>query len=136
MRWVLAALVVVGCDHRAAVTSCDDDLHGVWVTDSGAKWSLLDHGADLEAFPLFDDAVPSGAPRLIDLERHDKVAGEVKRRYMQGGTECVAKAPIRVAKCKDNELQVVVGEPQPPLSYAPCAWGKPAESKLEHWRRE
>ncbi len=133
----LAMAVSLGCDRRTEITSCDDDLHGVWVTDSGARWSLLDRGKTLEAFPLFDDtAAGSGAPRVIDLERKDKLAGEVKRRFMQGATECIATAPIRIAKCKANTLQVVVADPQPPLSLSPCTWGRPADSRVEHWRRE
>jgi len=137
-RLALAGLAVLlcSCDRRAAVTSCDDDIHGVWVTESGAKWSLLDHGPTLEAFPLFDDAVAEGAPRVIDLQRTDKLAGDVKRRFMRGPAECVAAAPMRIAKCKDDTLQIVVADPQPPLSFAPCSWGKPAESRVEHWRRE
>jgi hypothetical protein len=136
----LRALVVVaalcGCDRRPAVTSCDDDLRGVWIADGGARWSLLDHGATVELFPLFDDAVPGGAPRVIDLERKDKLAGSVERRFMQRGDECVAKAPIRIAKCKASTLQVIVQDPQPPIGFSPCAWGKPAESRVEHWHRE
>jgi hypothetical protein len=135
MKW-LALLVVVACDRRPAVTSCDDDLHGVWIADGGAKWSLLDHGKTLEAFPLFDDAVPGGAPRVIDVERKDKLAGEVKRRFMRAGDECLAKAPLRIAKCKDNTLQIVLADPQPPLTFSPCSWGMPAESRVEHWRRD
>jgi hypothetical protein len=135
-RLAAVAVLLVACDRRPPVTSCDDDLRGVWVTDGGARWSLLDHGATVEAFPVFDDAVPGGAPRVIDLERKDKLAGFVKRRYMQGPAECVAQAPIRIAKCKESTLQVVVADPQPPLSFTPCTWGTPAESRLEHWRRE
>jgi hypothetical protein len=130
------ALAGVGCDRRPAVTSCDDDLHGVWITEAGAQWSLLDFGPTLQAFPLFDDAAVGGAPRVIDLERGQKLAGFVHRRFMQGATECVASAPIRIAKCKQNTLQIVIGEPQAPLSFTPCSWGKPAESRLEHWRRD
>lgn len=132
---VVAALAAA-CDRRPAITSCDDDLHGVWITDSGAKWSLLDTGRTLEAFPMFDDAVPGGAPRVIDVKRADKLTGTVTRRYMPGADECAAKAPIRIAKCKENTLQIVVADPQPPLSFTPCSWGKPAESRLEHWRRD
>jgi hypothetical protein len=133
MRALLVAAALLGCDRRAAVSSCDDDLHGVWIADGGARWSLIDHGKTLEAYPLFDDGLP---PRLIDLERRDKLAGEVKRRYMQRGDECISKAPIRIAKCKDNTLQVVVADPQPPIGFAPCAWGQPAASRVEQWRRE
>ena len=136
MKLALAVLVVVGCDRRPAVTSCDDDLHGVWVTPDGAHWDVMDHGATLEAYPMFDDAVSEGAPRRIGLERHQKVAGEIMRRYTRGADICEARAPIHIAKCKDNELQVVLADPQPPVVFAPCTWGRPADSRLEHWRRE
>jgi hypothetical protein len=135
-RALIAVAVVQGCDRRPTVTSCDDDLHGVWVADGSARWSLIDYGKTLEAFPLFDDAVPAGAPRVIDVERPAKLAGEVKRRYTQGGDECVGKAPFRIAKCTANSLQVIVADPQPPLGFSPCAWGKPAESRVETWRRD
>lgn len=133
---LVTAVMASACDRRPPVTSCDDDLHGVWVSDTGARWALLDRGATLEAYALFDDAVEDAAPRVIDLTRTQKLAGEVSRRYAHGGDACVAKAPIRIAKCKASGLQVVVADPQPPLSYAPCAWGRPAPSRLEHWRRQ
>lgn len=135
MKWAIAAVALIACDRRAPVASCDDDLHGVWITDTGAMWSVLDYGRKLEAFPLFDDAVGSGAPRVIDLDRRTKLAGEVTRRFAQRADVCEAKAPIRIAKCKDNTLQVVLADPQPPLTFSPCAWGKPADSRVEHWRR-
>jgi hypothetical protein len=76
-------------------------------------------------------------PRVTDPRRPDSgPVGEVKRRFTQGAHHCVATAPIRVAKCKDNELQVIAADPQPPLRFDPCAWGKPAQSRVEHWRRE
>lgn len=136
MRWALAALAVVACDRRTPVASCDDVLHGVWVTDTGARWSVLDHGQTLEAFPLFDDAIADGAPRVIDLKRTDKLAGQVARRFARGADLCTATVPIRVTTCKANTLQVVLADPQPPLAFSPCRWGKPAESRVEHWRRE
>ena len=132
----VAVLLLVACNRRAAVTSCDDDLHGVWVAPDGARWDMLDHGATLEAYPMFDDAVAEGAPRRIALERHQKLAGEMMRRYTRGAESCEAHAPLRIAKCKDNELQVVLADPQPPLAFAPCTWGRPADSRLEHWHRE
>ena len=133
---LLAATLLGACDRRPAVTSCDDDLHGVWVTDTGARWALLDHGATLEGYAVFDDAIPAGAPRVIDLTRAERFAGEVSRRFTRGADACVAKTPIRIAKCKASTLQVVVADPQPPLSYAPCTWGRPAASRVEHWRRD
>src|SRR5262245_11943885 len=99
-RWLATAVMLVACDRRPAVTSCDDDLHGTWLSDTGARWSVLDYGKKLEAYPAFDDAVADGAPRVIDLERGAKLAGEVKRRYMGRADTCDARAPIRIAKCK------------------------------------
>lgn len=135
MKWALAAVVLIACDRRAPVATCDDDLHGVWVTDTGATWSVLDYGKKLEAFPLFDDATGSEAPRAIDVDRSAKLSGDVTRRFVQGAAECLAKAPIRIASCKDDTLRVVLADPQPPLSFSPCTWGKPAVSRVEHWRR-
>jgi hypothetical protein len=136
MKWLAAAAMLVACDRQPAVTSCDDDLRGTWVTDTGARWSVLDYGKNLEAYPAFDDAVPGGAPRVITIERGQKLAGEVRRRFMRRGDACDASAPIRVAKCKDNALQVVIADPQPPLAFAPCAWSQLAASRLERWHRE
>jgi hypothetical protein len=136
-RLAVAVLLLAACDRRTPVTSCDDDLHGVWVTDQGARWMILDNSATLEAYPLFDDSVPDGAPRVIDLRRGQKLQGEVKRRFMAGSAQCEASAPIRIAKCKADSLQVVVADPQAPIEMAPaCKWPRPAASRLEHWHRE
>lgn len=141
------AATMTACDRAPAVTSCNDALHGVWVAPGGARWALLDHGTTLEAFALFDDTVPGGAPRVIDLARAaaldsadgaraDKLTGEVKRRFMRGGDACVARAPIRITRCGDRELELVVADPPAPLGYAPCTWPRHAPSRVERWRRE
>jgi hypothetical protein len=97
---------------------------------------MLDNGATLEAYPMFDDGVPEGAPRVIDVSRADKLAGSIKRRYMRGPDACEAQAPIRFAKCKDNALQVVLTDVIAPLEYVPCAWSRPAPSRVEWWKRD
>lgn len=137
-RLALAVIILLtACARRAPVTSCDDDLRGVWVTDAGARWMMLDNSATLEAYPLFDDSLGNGAPRVIDLRRGEKLQGEVKRRFMAGSAVCEATAPIRIAKCKASGLQVVVADPQAPLEMAPaCKWPRPASSRLEHWHHE
>ena len=127
----LLVVALIGCA-RPAVTSCDDDLHGVWVAPSG-RWMVLDNGPTIEAYPLFADGIP---PRVIDVRRGEKFTGEVKRRYMQGSAECIARAPIRIAKCKESTLQIVVGDVSPPLAFEPCQWAKARDSELQHWRRE
>ena len=148
MRWLIAVVVVTACDRQPAVTSCRADLHGVWIAPSGERWALLDHGGTLEAFALFDDAIlataaaPAGAPRVIDLARDDAsapdgtLAGEVKRRFTRGGDHCDARAALHVTACDAAGLQVVIADPQPPLAFAPCAWGAPPTSRVERWRRE
>ena len=134
----LACAAPVACDRRPAVTSCDDNLDGVWVTPAHAHWMMLDHGATLEAYPMFDDGSAGesmGAPRAIDLTRGDKLAGEIKRRFMRGADLCDAHAPIHVAKCKDDALEVVLADVVAPIAYAPCEWPQPAPSRVEWWKR-
>ena len=137
MRLLLALLAVAACDRRAEVTSCDDDLHGVWKSEEhDTRWMILDNGSTLEAYPLFDDHVEFGAPRVIDLRRGEHFSGEVKRRFIRGGDECVASSPIRVAKCKANALHLVIADPSSPLSFGPCSWPRPNESEFDRWHRE
>jgi hypothetical protein len=40
-----------------------------------------------------------------------------------------------VTSCKDDTLEIVLGDPVPPISFAPCAWGQNAPSRRERWRR-
>jgi len=72
-------LVIAACSRREPIASCDDDLQGVYAAE-GERWMVLDHGATLEAYPLFPDgggpgpagALPAGvvvAPRVIDVQR-------------------------------------------------------------------
>jgi hypothetical protein len=138
------AAITGACDRRPAVTTCTDDLRGVWVAQSGERWAVIDYGKTLEAFALFDDASRSGdtsaAPRVIDLSRDparaDALSGEVKRRYARGADHCDARAAVRVTKCEGGELQLVVADPQAPLGYAPCTAPLAAPPHVERWRRE
>jgi hypothetical protein len=130
-------LSVAACDRRAEVTSCDDDLHGVWRSEEhDTRWMILDNGPTIEAYPMFDDHIEGGAPRVIDLRRGERFVGDVKRRFMSGGIECVASSPVRIAKCKTNALHVVIADPPSPLSFSPCTWPRPNEPELDHWHRE
>ena len=135
MRAFVVAAVLVACDGKQPINTCDDNLHGVWTTPSNARWMILDYGATLEAFALFDDAVTDGAPRLIDLSRAERFAGEVKRRYQRGADICTARAPIRVTRCGGRELELVLADPVAPITYAPCTWPQHAPSRVERWRR-
>ncbi len=133
MRLAVAAIFVVACD-RPPISSCDDKLAGEWIAPSG-RWMVIDNGPTLEVYPLFDDSVPDGAPRLIDLRRDGKLAGDLKRRFMRRAAICEARAPVRVTACKDDTLQLVIGEVHPPLSYEPCSWPQ-ALTHVEQWRRD
>jgi hypothetical protein len=132
---LVAIAVVAACDRRTAVRTCDDSLQGVWVTPNATRWMLLDHGATLEGYPLFDDSVPEGAPRVIDLARGERLDGEVKRRFMRRAATCDARAPIRVTACKNDTLELVLADPARPLTYPPCSFGPPSPSRAETWRR-
>ena len=137
MRW-LALLLVAACHHPIA--TCDDNLEGVYAVD-GAQWMILDGRTELEAYPLFVDvpAVPGVevAPRFIELQRTPSgLTGTMHRRYMQRAAICDARAPIHVTSCASDTLELVAADPAPPVSFAPCAWGRPNESQLQRWRRQ
>jgi hypothetical protein len=135
--------VLAACDHRR-ITSCADDLHGVYVTPAGERWMLLDNGPTLEAYPMFDDSRgPAGlvtAPRVLDLTRDGprptQLGGTLSRRYMRRADSCTGKAPFHVTACTADGLEVVWADVTPPLSLAPCATAPPLPSRAEHWRRD
>ena len=138
-----AALLVLGaCSRRDPVMSCSDNLAGAWSSEGGEHWAILDHGHVLESYPLFDDTHPRNAPaglelgpRVIDLERGGR-RGEIKRRYGKAGVVCLAKAPVHVMSCADDTLELILADPTPPISFAPCAWGRSEPSRRERWRRD
>jgi hypothetical protein len=138
----LLAAMCAGCDRRAPLASCADGLHGVYVTPAGARWMVLDHGATLEGYPMFDDAlaapVGDGAPRVIDLRRAPhggELAGEIKRRFAHGPARCEARAPVYVTACRGDVLEVELADPPVPATLAPCTLPPPDASRAERWRR-
>jgi hypothetical protein len=131
-----AALVVLAACSRGP--TCDD-LYGVWRSESGERWMVLDDRKTLEAYPLFTDARGSGeiAPRVIDLERRkDGLAGTQHRRYMRGADSCDDRVPVHVTACAGDTLDIVLADSVAPLSYAPCTWPSRAPSRRERWHRE
>ncbi len=131
----LAALVVLAGCGRAHVTACTDDLHGVWVTPAGARWMLLDNGDSLEGYPMFDDAVGSGAPRVLDLVRGLRLDGQQTRRFTAGAAICESHAPLHVTACHDDTLDLVLADPPAPLAMSPCAFPGSPDTRVEHWHR-
>ncbi|MGE5182651.1 MAG: hypothetical protein ACM31C_11340 [Acidobacteriota bacterium] len=141
MKIVLVLVLVLGCSRRAPISSCADDLHGVWRDGSGASWMILDDGATLEAYALFADAVGSGelagAPRAIDLARTaDRLDGTIHRRFERRADSCDAHVPIHVTACKDDTLEIVLADPAAPVELAPCRWGAIPPARVERWRRQ
>jgi hypothetical protein len=135
---------VGACKHDAPITSCTQDLHGTWRSEAGARWMILDSGASLEIYPMFDDGKPAGvppdletAPRVIDLSRQaEGLSGDVQRRFMRADQSCVAKAGVHVTACTNNVLELVLADPPPPLAFDPCSFPRPDSSRRERWRRE
>jgi hypothetical protein len=144
---VAIALAAVACSRRAPITACDQDLGGIWL-DGSRRWMVLDHPATpdhvstLEIFPTFPDADSGSAhvdaaPRVVDLTRTGaRLDGFVGRRYSQGIASCEARLPLHITRCTDDTLELVVTDPAPPISFAPCLWPPRAPSHVEHWKRE
>jgi hypothetical protein len=137
---VKLALVLALAACKPHVTSCDDDLTGAWSVD-GKTWNVVDDLAAPEAYPTFADvpAASAGivvAPRVIELARaQHRLDGEVHRRFMQADQACVSRAPAHVVACHDDTLEIVVGDPSEPITYAPCAWAGVAPTHRELWKR-
>jgi hypothetical protein len=142
--WLVVAMCCVACDHRAHVTSCQADLHGVWIAPGNARWMILDQGPDwLEVYPLFPDGdsarpeIVVAAPRVIDLHPDGTgLAGTIAKRYMQRADSCEARVPVQVTSCADDTLEVALPDVHAPLSFAPCVWPPPSPRHVEHWHRE
>jgi hypothetical protein len=151
---VAAVTGASACDRRPPLTSCDDDLRGVYVVD-GRRWMILDARDTLEGYPLFDDVTPTAAPpglevapRLLALSRAPggAISGDVVRRYMSGSRVCLAQVPARITACAGDAFDVVLSDPSPPLAFdrAPgeatsakrCLWPRPGSSRRERWVRE
>jgi hypothetical protein len=142
-RRCVLLLAAAACSRRAPLTSCDDDLRGVY-RDGEQRWMILDSEATLEAYPLFPDAdAPAdvvAAPRKLELRRPPagaaELAGTLHRRYMRGSASCDARVAVHVTRCAGDAIDVVLADPPPPLAFSPCAWPRPAASRLVHWQRE
>ena len=140
-------LATGGCSRRAPITSCDDDLRGVYTAGPehgapGERWMVLDDRETLEAYPLLPDGdgPPDlvAAPRVIELVRDGRgeLAGTLRRRYMRRAERCDAQVPVHVTRCAGDTLELVLADPAPPLALAPCTWPGPGPSRVVRWRRE
>jgi hypothetical protein len=141
LRGCVLGFALAACG-RDPIASCGDDLRGVYA--SGAeRWMVLDDGATLEAYPLFPDGGGDPerevGPRVIELARTPggpELAGTVRRRYMERAARCEAKAAVHVTRCAGDTLELVLADPAPPISFAPCSWSHLATSHVARWQRE
>ena len=134
----LALLLVAACGGAEPVTSCASSLAGTWRSDTGERWTLIDNGKTIEAYPLFDDTRRPGVTaevgaRTIDLARE---RGSVKRRFTSATATCFAAAPARLVSCANDTLELVLADPAPPISFAPCAFASAEPSRRERWTRD
>jgi hypothetical protein len=141
MRLVLAILFA-GCSSSPPLSTCADSLAGTWRSETG-DWMILDRGAQLEGYPLFDDSRPESiadvviAPRALDLARNgDVIDGRITRRYTRGGDSCVVKVPFRVLSCAGSMLEVIFADTSPPMQFSPCVESARSNpSRREKWQR-
>lgn len=144
MRALAIAVIVAGCSTAPPpLATCADSLQGVWRSDAG-DWMLIDRGASLEGYPLFDDSHEAAAdpaiviaPRALDLRREgDEVGGDISRRYMRGGDACIVKVPLHVIACTGTTIELVLADTSAPPQFTPCAESsRKNPSRREKWQR-
>lgn len=119
-----------GCSSKAAVTSCADDLTGVWLADARAlsgermRFHFLDSGASIVILPMFDDSVPPAesadgaahhkrtaevayAPASFDIRRRGKgLVGTRSFRASKAGVVCRITRPAAIRGCERDTLEL------------------------------
>jgi hypothetical protein len=43
---------------------------------------------------------------------------------------------VHLTSCGGDELELVLADVAPPLSFGPCTWAAPSPSRVERWHRE
>src|SRR5438105_4782768 len=92
---------------HARLASCADPLDGVWADAAGQpRWQLVDHKDVVEAYPLWDTAVPKAPPEArgalvvspwkVDLHRDGaRVEGAAVYRLEHDEKRCTVRFPVR-----------------------------------------
>jgi hypothetical protein len=129
----LVALVALGCGDRE-VSSCRDDLGGIWRDAQGRRYHLVE-GSPIQIFPLFDSTAPPGnapkasaavhpAPFYIELHRRPTVvSGTRKQRFARGAIICHTRTRAELTRCKGRSLEIDIAEPEiHGWSAGACQW--------------
>jgi len=147
------ALALLGACHGSSppLTSCRDNLAGVWRADATApsgdpvRLHILDRGARLEAYPIFDDSVVAAgdakpttpdaiiaAPRAFDFIRGgDTLDGTASRRFQRGPRLCTLRAPARLSACSGDHATLDLTPLLAPTDWDRCTAPLAAP---ERWR--
>ena len=147
----LALLALAACrEPPPPLTSCADSLEGVWRTTDAPprRYHILDHGATVEAFPMWDttrladgrkavlppdpDAaladtdLPVRSPVRIQLDRRgETVAGTASYRLRAGGRDCTVSGPARLTACAGASAVLSTRLPGTGAAEADCAAAAP-----------
>lgn len=123
----------------ASPPDCAAPLTGVWQPEgSPHRWAVLERGAALEAYPIFDDTAGAGdavvSPRrVIAVRGKTAFLGRVERWVMREARSCSLRAPVRI-ECRPGGLRFELPELLPPSDFVTCQ-SPPSAASPQRWRR-
>jgi len=92
------------------VTSCDDDLTGVWRDrDTGAAYDAIDARRTIELHPMFDSAGPADSAHALALTRSPGAPGAIidgHEVFWRDGAR--VRWPASLKTCTDDTLWITV----------------------------
>ena len=148
IRALLVVAVAACRPAPPALDSCADELGGVWrvddvaaaVTPSGEprRYHVVELGARVEIYPMFDDSVVApgdrkettpdaviAAPATFELSRAgDALYGAQTRRFARGAATCLVHTPARLTACHDRSARLELTPIDPPVDWTTCAPGR------------
>lgn len=138
----LALALCLGCRTAspASEQDCPAPLAGVWqVAGTSQRWAMVERGAAIEAYPLFDDSDGAGdlarsvSPRrVIAVRGKTALVGRVERWVMRGAQHCAVRAAVRI-ECRAGELRLELPELTPPTDFVTCHSASAVVA--QRWRR-
>jgi hypothetical protein len=117
------ALLFAACA-RPTVSSCADDLSGIWRTDDDRRFHLVDRGDVVEVYPLFDPIGPDKrsppwrTPGKTELERTGAaLVGRTTLQAQEDARRCTIVTPARLEACADDRANLSLDlRPTPDLT--------------------